>query len=98
MAEENPFGVAVNKSRIVKLLQQLSSDKCNNGKVFFSSYPVKWEALNVSQRVKTIQFWNTNIAENVRLDLIREANNLDAQDDDEEEDRQLRTSKDDLVI
>lgn len=79
---------------IVSLLLSLPPTSFMNGKPFYKTYK-KWSTMNIEQRTKTISFWNENITDSVRSDVLSKARGKMAENVVEERQRQAHTNKHD---
>lgn len=88
-----PFS-GIDTSIILSLLQSIPTDQCINGKCFWKTYS-KWEVLTVEQRNKAMVFWEKNITEATRQCMIDESRKKKSQEQVEENNRQVMTTKHD---
>jgi hypothetical protein len=79
---------------ILSFLLTLPSSACINGKPFYKTYK-KWSTMNVEQRTKSICFWNENLTDSVRGEILNKARSKMAEEVVEERQRQANTNKHD---
>lgn len=82
-------------STMVRFMKALSEGQCLNGKKFWSTYPVKWDALTKAQKDKAVVFFDSNVSNATRHALLAAARAEVVGDVEEARERQAMTNKND---
>jgi len=88
-----PFA-GIDTIHIISLLQTVPNNECINGKGFWKTYG-KWESLSLDQRNRALYFWNNNLTDATRQNLVDESRKISRVEQQEESTRQAITTKHD---